>query len=73
MNSAKIKEIEKRLEAGTELEKAYLNDYLENKRVPEEYLKYCRAWEKAFFERENLIESEAMEDEQRLKHDEGVI
>ena len=72
MNTKKIRELEKIMEAGTETEKAYLNDYLENKRVPEEYLKYCRAWEKAFFERENLVESEAMEDEQRLKHNKGV-
>ena len=39
-----ITKLEKQMDAGTEIEKAYLNDYLGNRSVPDEYLDYCKAW-----------------------------
>lgn len=54
MNHVELKKLEKKMDFGTEIEKAYLNDYLENKTVPPEYLEYCRAWERAYFRWEKL-------------------
>ena len=55
MNYQRIRELEKKMEAGTELEKEYLNDYQANRSVPEEHLKYCQAWGKTYLEWERLI------------------
>jgi len=46
--------LEKEMQSGTEAEKAYLADYLENKKIPVEYLAYCRDWERAYFRWERL-------------------
>ena len=54
MKSIEIRKLENKMKAGTEIEKAYLNDYLENKAVPPEHLDYCRAWERAYFRWEKL-------------------
>ena len=54
MNHVDLKKLEKKMDFGTEIEKSYLNDYLENKAVPPEYLDYCRAWERLYFRWERL-------------------
>jgi len=54
MNHQEIRTLEKEMQSGTEAEKAYLKDYLENKAVPPEYLAYCRDWERAYFQWERL-------------------
>ena len=54
MNHQELITLEKEMQAGTKVEKAYLADYLENKAVPPEYLDYCRAWERAYFQWERL-------------------
>ena len=54
MNHQEIRTLEKEMQAGTEAERSYLADYLENKAVPPEYLDYCRAWERAYFRWERL-------------------
>ena len=58
MKSKKLLKIEKRMDAGTEVEKAYLTDFLENRKVPPEYLPFCKTWEKAYFEWEKQQEEE---------------
>jgi len=54
MNHQEIIILESQMAAGTEAEKDYLNDYLENKKIPPEHLDYCRAWERAYFRWERL-------------------
>jgi len=54
MNHQEIRTLEKEMQSGTEAEKAYLADYLENKKIPVEYFDYCRAWERAYFQWERL-------------------
>ncbi|MCK4328768.1 hypothetical protein KAX02_02890 [candidate division WOR-3 bacterium] len=46
--------LEKQMDAGTEIEKAFLNDYLENRSVPEKYIDYCKRWSKAFAKWDSL-------------------
>ena len=55
MNHQEIITLESQMQAGTEAEKAHLADYLENKKIPIEYLDYCRAWERAYFKWERLV------------------
>jgi len=54
MNHQEIITLEKEMQAGTKTEKAHLAEYLENKKIPPEYLDYCRAWERAYFKWERL-------------------
>ena len=54
MNHQEIITLESQMQAGTETEKAYLKDYLENKKIPVEYLAYCRDWERLYFRWERL-------------------
>lgn len=53
INLEKVK-LEKQMDAGTEIEKAYLNDYLENKLVPQKYIGFCKRWEEAHAKWEKL-------------------
>jgi len=55
MNCIKMRELAKKMDLGTEIEKAYLNDYLENRDIPPEYLNYCQEWEKTYFKWDKLF------------------
>lgn len=55
MKHIEISKLEKKMDIGTDIEKAYLTDYLENKTIPPEYLNYCKVWEKAYSEWNELV------------------
>ena len=59
LKDIKISKLEKKMDSGSEIEKAYLNDFLENRIVPPEYLNYCKAWGKAHSKWDKLV-SEAI-------------
>jgi len=55
MNHVELKKLEKKMDFGTEIEKAYLNDFLENRDVPPEYLNYCQEWNQAYLKWDKLV------------------
>jgi predicted Ser/Thr protein kinase len=59
MINSEITKLEKQMDAGTEIEKAYLNDYLENRLVPDEYLGYCKAWDETHDKWNTLCHTQA--------------